>query len=83
MSKQAECHGLATQHSNNYKNVSAYQMSDFINERCISVKTEYQFEDYSFSQTTLEQVFIKFAKQQEEVSHSSANWKVSTVQLYS
>ena len=48
-------------------------MSDFINERCISVKTEYQFEDYSFSQTTLEQVFIKFAKQQEEVSHSSAN----------
>ena len=32
----------------------------------ILVKTEHKFEDYSFSQTTLEQVFIKFAKQQEE-----------------
>jgi|LakMenEpi03Aug12_release.lakeMendotaPanAssembly.Ray.scaffolds.fasta_scaffold2365949_1 hypothetical protein len=28
-------------------------------------KTKFDVEDYSFSQTTLEQVFIEFAKQQE------------------
>ena len=28
-------------------------------------KTMFDIEDYSFSQTTLEQVFIEFAKQQE------------------
>jgi hypothetical protein len=31
----------------------------------IAVKVEHNIEEYSFSQTTLEQVFIKFAKDQE------------------
>ena len=31
----------------------------------ISVKTRFDIEEYSFGQTTLEQVFIKFAKDQE------------------
>ena len=31
----------------------------------ISVKSKHNFEEYSFSQTTLEQVFIRFAKEQE------------------
>ena len=31
----------------------------------ISVKTQFEVEEYSFGQTTLEQVFIKFAKDQE------------------
>lgn len=30
-----------------------------------SVKTQFEVEEYSFGQTTLEQVFIKFAKDQE------------------
>lgn len=30
-----------------------------------SVKTRFSIEEYSFGQTTLEQVFIKFAKDQE------------------
>ena len=29
------------------------------------VKTQFEVEEYSFGQTTLEQVFIKFAKDQE------------------
>lgn len=32
---------------------------------CIAVKSKFDVEEYSFSQTTLEQVFIEFAKQQE------------------
>ena len=31
----------------------------------IPVKTDFEVEEYSFGQTTLEQVFIKFAKEQE------------------
>ena len=31
----------------------------------ITVKTNFSIEEYSFGQTTLEQVFIKFAKDQE------------------
>ena len=30
------------------------------------MKSSYDIEEYSFGQTTLEQVFIEFAKQQEE-----------------
>ena len=49
----------------------------------ISVKSKHNFEEYSFSQTTLEQVFIRFAKEQEmedtedsEESHILASSKV-------
>ena len=35
-----------------------------------SVKTRFEVEEYSFGQTTLEQVFIEFAKQQEEADRS-------------
>ena len=31
----------------------------------IAVKSKHNFEEYSFSQTTLEQVFVRFAKEQE------------------
>ena len=36
-----------------------------------SGKTQFEIEDYSFSQTTLEQVFIEFAKQQEAEENES------------
>jgi hypothetical protein len=36
----------------------------FLSWSCLG-KTKFDVEDYSFSQTTLEQVFIEFAKQQE------------------
>lgn len=34
------------------------------------MKTRYDVEEYSFGQTTLEQVFIEFAKQQEEADQA-------------
>ena len=37
-----------------------------------SGKVQFDIEDYSFSQTTLEQVFIEFAKQQEAEENESA-----------
>ena len=36
-----------------------------------SGKSQFEIEDYSFSQTTLEQVFIEFAKQQEAEENES------------
>ena len=36
-----------------------------------SGKAQFDIEDYSFSQTTLEQVFIEFAKQQEAEDNDS------------
>ena len=41
------------------------------------MKYEHNFEDYSFSQTTLEQVFIKFAKQQEEADKVARGFSVA------
>ncbi len=35
------------------------------------MKTRFEVEEYSFGQTTLEQVFIEFAKQQEEADRSA------------
>ena len=37
-----------------------------------SGKVQFDIEDYSFSQTTLEQVFIEFAKQQEAADEDAA-----------
>ena len=40
---------------------------------------EFDVEDYSFSQTTLEQVFIEFAKQQEMEDQEEKYVKISTI----
>ena len=37
------------------------------------VKSDYDVEEYSFGQTTLEQVFIEFAKQQEAADDDEPN----------
>jgi len=52
-----------------------------------SVKSDFNLEDYSFSQTTLEQVFIEFAKQQEQEDkddddrHEFTNGKSQTTSI--